>query len=259
MQSLSTALTEDASSADRRQALLILNNLCIPTENKAAILFGEPAEHLITALLNVLRHRMAESYLAAVTLLNLSYLQDDHAKNMLFTYIPIPDGNEDASATYSYQQPVDHPLSLIRTLEAVMKDFYVYVPQKDVHSVEKQCVRWCMNVVQNLVSTVQDNAFVVGTKTIIPAIAAACLSHADTSNLSHWTRDSVEDASLMLLVHVCRIDECLEAMKQNHRVVDQVVTVCEQLESSAEGIHQTRASALLERFGGSSRSVGYSV
>ena len=215
VQTLATALTEDVPHADRRQALLILNNLCIPTENKAAILFGEPAEHLITALLHILRHRLAESYLAAVTLLNLSYLQDDHAKNMLFTYIPTPDFNEDASVTYSYQLPVDNPFSLIRTLEATMKDFYVYVAQKQVHSVEKQCVRWCMNVVRNLVSTVQENAFVVGSKTVVPAIAAECLSHADASNLNHWTRDSVEDASLMLLVHVCRIDACLEVMKQN--------------------------------------------
>ena len=259
VQTLATALTDDMPPADRRQALLILNNLCIPNENKAAILFGEPAEHLITALLHILRHRMAESYLAAVTLLNLSYLQDDHAKNMLFTYIPIADVNEDASVTYSYQLPVDNPLSLIRTLEAVMKDFYVYMPQKQVHSVEKQCVRWCMNVVRNLVSTVHDNALVVGTKTFVPAIAAECLSHADTSNLNHWTRDSVEDASLMLLVHVCRIDECLEAMKQNQRLIDHVVAVCEQLESSTDGIHQRRASALLERFEDSSRSVGYSV
>lgn len=260
VQTLVTVLGEGVPHSDRRQALLILNNLCIPPENKAAILFGEPAEHLITALLHILQNRLAESYLAAVTLLNLSYLQDDHAKTMLFTYIPILDTNKEASETYSYQLPVDNPLSLIRTLESVMKEFCVYVPQRHIHSVEQQCVRWCMNVVRNLVSTVHDNAVVVGMKTFIPAIAAECLSHADTSNLNHWTRDSLEDACLMLLVHVCKIDACLERLKSNERVMDQAIAVCEELESSAEGIHQRRAAALLERLDdGGTRSVGYSV
>lgn len=246
--------------SDRRQALLILNNLCIPTENKAAILFGEPAEHLLTALLYILRHRLAESYLAAVTLLNLSYLRDDHAKNMLFTYVPVPEENQEATETYSYQPPVDNPLSLIRTLEAVMRDFVGFVP-RDVNSVEQQCCRWSMNVVRNLV-TVEENAVAVGTKTVIPAIAAECLSHADTTNLSQWTRDSLEDASLMLLIHVCKLDQCLRGLITNDRLTDQVMTVCEKLETQAGGIHSTRAGALLERFeeaAASARSVGYSV
>ena len=260
VETLVAALGEGVPHSDRRQALLILNNLCIPTENKAAILFGEPAEHLITALLYVLRHRLAESYLAAVTLLNLSYLQDDHAKTMLFNYVPIPDGNQEATETYSLQLPIDNPLSLIRTLESVLKDFVRYVGRKDVHSVEQQCCRWSMNVVRNLV-TVQENAVAVGCKTVIPAVAAECLAHADTSDLSQWTRDSLEEACLMLLVHVCQMDECLDLLKENNRATSQVMIVCENLEA-ARGIHQTRAAALLERFEeatASARSVGYSV
>ena len=186
VQSLVTALGENVPHSDRRQALLILNNLCIPTENKAAILFGEPAEPLLNTLLSILRHRLAESYLAAVTLLNLSYLQDDHAKTMLFTYVPIPDEQEDAIETYSHQLPVDNPISLIRTLESVLKEFVGYVgrqPKTVVYSVEQQCCRWSMNVIRNLV-TVPEHALTVGTKTVIPAVAAECLSHADTSNLS---------------------------------------------------------------------------
>jgi len=263
VQNLVTALGDDVPHSDRRLALLILNNLCIPTENKAAILFGEPSEHLITALLYLLRRRLAESYLASVTLLNLSYLQDDHAKNMLFSYVPITDGsNEAASETYSYRLPIDNPLSLIRTLESILKDFVVYVgpPHDKSNSVEQQCVRWSMNVARNLV-TVHENAVAVGTRTLIPAIAAECLSHADTSNLSRWTRDSMEDACLMLLVHVCKIDDCLNVLKANDKLTEQVVTVCETLESSGEGIHQKRAEALLERFEEalSARSVGFSV
>ena len=71
----------------------------------------------------------------------------------------------------------------------------------------------------------------------------------------------------MLLVHVCQRDECLNALKDNERLTSQVISLCENLESSSSGdgvvsIHQTRAAALLERFEeatASARSVGYSV
>jgi hypothetical protein len=257
IQALVTCLKPTVAATDRRQAILIINNLCIPTENKAAILFGEPCDTLLTALLELIRNRQAESYLATVALLNLSYLQDDHAKTMLYNYVPARDNGE-AATKYTYQLPGDNPYSTIRTVESLLREYVPYANQK-INSVEQQCCRWSMNVVRNLVS-VPDNALAVGTKTAIPALAAQCLSGADTTNLKKWTRDSLEDACLMLLVRVCKIDKCLNVLKKDQTATDQLVAVCEELED-AQGIHQTRAVALLERFDEetSCRSVGFSV
>lgn len=178
---------------------------------------------------------------------------------MLFNYVPVYDDNtNEAASTYSYQLPEDDPHSTIRTLESLLKECVPYVNQK-VNSVEQQCCRWSMNVIRNLV-TVSENAVAVGTKTAIPVLAVQCLSHADTSNLKKWTRDSLEDACLMILVHVCKIETCLNAMKQNQTATDKLMTILEELEET-QGIHRTRAVALMDRFDEStgSRSVGYSV
>ena len=114
---LVTCLHGNVSMNDRRQALLILNNLCIPIENKAAIIFGEPYEVLMDALLAIVRSRSNESYLALVTLLNLSYIQDDHGKVALYNFVPKLNtgGTSDAASQYGAQLPIDNPLSTIRT------------------------------------------------------------------------------------------------------------------------------------------------
>lgn len=260
IQALVTCLKATAAAPDRRQALLIINNLCIPTENKAAILFGEPCEPLLSALLELIRDRHAESYLAAVVLLNLSYLPDDHAKTTLYNFVPsrVHNQNGEAASQYSYQLPGDDPHSTIRTLESLLKDYVPYLNHK-VNSVEQQCCRWSMNVLRNLV-TVPEFASAVGTKTAIPVLAVLCLSHADASNLKAWTRDSLEDACLVLLVRVCKIEASVVALKENKSALDQLLTVCEELEGT-QGIHQARAGALFERLDevNSTHSIGYSV
>ena len=98
-------------------------------------------------------------------------------------------------------------------------------------------------------------------KCTVPLVAVECLSHADTTNLTTWTRNSLEDACLMLLVRVWRVDDCLKAFKENKVAVDKLVGVCDQLKGT-RGIHQARAAALLEgldEHNSSSQSIGYSV
>jgi hypothetical protein len=71
---------------ERRQAVLIVNNLVIPRENKAAILLGEPVHALLPALLRIIQHRTSETYLSTVCLFNLSFLQPD-GKSILMDYV----------------------------------------------------------------------------------------------------------------------------------------------------------------------------
>lgn len=191
--------------------------------------------------------------MATVCLLNLSYIQDERAKTMFLEFVPVVTGH--ASSMLNYKFPVDNPTSLLRTLESLLKDSVMYVRHNG--SAEYQCCRWSINVIRNLV-TLRSNALIVGTKTEFPMLVAECLSAVETTNLHKWTRDSLEDASLMFFVHICKLDECLENIPRS--VIQRVTPICEKL-GKQKGIHQVSAVALLERFDElkSSHSVGFSV
>jgi hypothetical protein len=243
-------VTPVASSADRRQALLLINNLCIPVENKAAILLGEAMQLLLPVLLLIIRSRQSESYLATVILFNLSFLDD--GKSIMFTYVP-PEQSMQGQEEYRHYAPTDNPISLLRTIESAMKDFARYVVSSssyivtDPTSVEGEAIRWSMGLLRNL-ATLRENAIVIATETIAPFLAIQCLrsSLAVNKDLSLWKRDSLEDACLMLLVHLAKCDLCLETLRVNN---DALVSVLESL-NGLGGIHETRASALLLRLQG---------
>ena len=259
-----TCLHRNVSINDRRQALLTLNNLCIPIENKAALIFGEPFEELMDALLAIARSRSSESYLALTTLLNLSYIQDDHGKAAIYNYVPtLSNGaNVDAASQYGAQLPIDNPLSTIRTLESILQDYVPYIiRRRKVNSVELQCCRWSLNILRNLISTIPAFCIAIGQQTAIPALSVQCLAKSDTTNLGSWTRDSIEDACLMILIHICRYDECVQLLQQNVVAMDELLAICEEIKNTSPGIHQLRATALLDRLEEShcSQSIGYSV
>lgn len=259
-----TCLHRNVSLNDRRQALLILNNLCIPIENKAALIFGEPFEELMDALLAIARSRSSESYLALTTLLNLSYIQDDHGKAAIYNYVQkLNNGaNVDAASQYGAQLPIDNPLSTIRTLESILQDYVPYIIcRRKVNSVELQCCRWSLNILRNLISTIPAFCIAIGQQTAIPALSVQCLAKSDTTNLGSWTRDSIEDACLMILIHICRYDECVQLLQQNVVAMDELLAICEEIKNTSPGIHQLRATALLDRLEEShcSQSIGYSV
>jgi hypothetical protein len=263
---LVTCLHSNVPVSDRRQALLILNNLCIPIENKAAIVFGEPFEVFIDTLLELIRIRSTESYLALVTLLNLSYIQDNHGKIAMYNRIPkfsIENGTgNDAASQYGFQLPIDNPLSTIRTIESLLQDYVPYVvTRRNINSFELQCCRWSMNILRNLINTIPSHAMAVGQHTQIPILAVQCLASSDTTDLTTWTRDSLEDASLMILIHICKFDDCLQLLKNNSVLMDQLLSICEKLNKTHPGIHQVRAAALLNRLEeiNCSQSIGYSV
>lgn len=249
-----------SSSSDRRRALLILNNLCIPVENKAAILLNpKPLQQLIPALLKLLRKRVPESYLAMVCLYNLSFLQD--AKLLFFSFVPAVEQNDNNEGLESYRQyaPTDNPISLLRTVESAMKEFIPYLVQLQeqqalggsgsirsrsfrlTDSVEWEVIRFGMGMFRNLV-TKKENAIVAATETVLPTLAIQSLQ-VSNRDLSLWSRDSLEDASLMLLVHLAQHDECIKSLQQNIWN-DETRQVLQSLHGKG-GIHETRAMALL--------------
>jgi hypothetical protein len=262
---LVTCLHLIVPGGDRRQALLIINNLCIPIENKAAIIFGDAFESLMDALLEIVRKRVGESYLALVALVNLTYLQDDHAKIAVFNHVPRLDrhfGDNEAPSQYSYKLPGDGPLSIIRTLESLLQDYVPYtITHRSINSVEQQCCRWALNIVRNLICSVPSHCVIVGKATQIPALAIQCLVQSDTTSLATWSKDSLEDACLMILVHIFRIDDCMSVLSDDRVAIEGLRTVCEKLKNTPPGIHQLRATTLLDRLEDCDcgQSIGYSV
>lgn len=214
------------------------------------ILFGGSSSPLLTAYLSLIRARTPDCYLALVGLVNLSVLVDEQAKAMLLNFVPeVPkEESSDISSDYTFQLPANNPYSLVRTLENVLRDYVPYLQtHHNINSVEQQCCRWSMNALRNL-ATVQDNAVVMATKSAIPEYAVDCLRCANCTNLKDWTRDSLEDAALMLLVHLGKDDDCLVTMRQNSKLRQDIHAICDELVEKGKGIHRTRAIALKERF-----------
>jgi hypothetical protein len=221
---------------DRRLALLLLNNLSIPMENKAAILLGEPAEVLLPALLKVIHARLPSAYLATVCLFNLSYLED--AKEMLLQYVPSDDQvvYTRVQSEYHHRPPIENPNSLVRILEKLLQDYTPYISHSS-HSVEKQAVRWAVGILRNLV-TVEENAIALARKTSIPSLALQYLSES-TNDLSLWARDSLEDSSLLLLVNLAKHPECCSCVD-----LAKAQQSLGKLQGKG-GIHDVRATAVL--------------
>jgi hypothetical protein len=265
--SLLPCLSREAAAADRRRALLLVANLAVPAENKAAILLNpEVADGLLPALLRAVRGRWNESYLAAACLFNLSYLDD--AKPRLLRYVaaqlsgeggPGDDGDRAAALSYEFYLPEDHPCSLLRILESLVSEYAGFVGSPSPESgappsspspsaststsVQREAVRWSMGALRNLVTNAPDNAVLVGTKTRVPCLAAACLEATDRDDLALWFPGSLEDSCLALLAHVAVQPECRPALA---RMEPNLRRALSRLEGRG-GIHEVRAGAILGR------------
>lgn len=244
-QGLVPCLSPEASGQDRRQALLILNNLCIPNENKANILLGEAADYVLPPLLRILTERLPESYLAAVCLFNLSYLDD--AKSMLLTYIPKTFHR--VRTEYHYQPPAENSESLLRVFESLIESFSPYLVH-NIQNVQAEAVRWCMGTIRNLVSS-RNSATLVANSTLIPQLAIKYLQECD-DDLAFWSRDSLPDACLMIIVHLAQYDECLDAISSV-----ETRTAMKKLDGRG-GIHELRAKAILSRLDGKESAFSWS-
>jgi hypothetical protein len=181
---VASCVASEADPGDRRQALLLLNNLSIPIESKASIILGEPVESLLPALLKVIHERLLED-----------------AKIFLFAYIPtVTFVATEVQSEYYYRPPLENPGSLLRILESLLRDYAGYLQVDAVNSVEGEVIRWVIGVLRNL-ATVKDNAIDLIQQTVVPALALQFLE-TTTNELSLWSRDSLEDSCLMLTVNL---------------------------------------------------------
>jgi hypothetical protein len=232
---LSTCLSSDAAASDRRLALLLINNLCIPIENKQFIMNGEAEEVLLPTMLRIIKEHSPDSHLAAVCLFNLSFLEE--TKTMLIAYLPAQ--NDNVKSDYSYTRPIDNPDSLIRVMESIVKEYAPTVLANPlVHSVQAECTRWSIGSMRNF-STIHENALVIAQSTDLVSIALQLIAEFSKHDMALWTRDSLPDACIMLLVHIIKYPDCLACLDKA-AVIDALSTL-----KTRGGIHAMRANAVI--------------
>lgn len=232
MDVLIPCLATDVAAYDRRQALLILNNLCIPSENKRTILLGPSRDKLLSALLKILQQKLSECHLAVACLFNLSFYEE--TKGMLLHYVPavnLKRSENDIPEQYSFSQPTEKEDSLLRTLEGIVRAFLPHflahrkaLKQDDskkkrtaAPSVEELTLRWTMCLLRNLAS-LEDHAVLLATTTTLPAAALQILEVvADDTDLSLWSHDSLPEACLVFWVWLVEVpDKVRRYLVQKH-------------------------------------------
>mmetsp|Transcript_39504 Transcript_39504/g.82041 ORF Transcript_39504/g.82041 Transcript_39504/m.82041 type:complete len:394 (+) Transcript_39504:188-1369(+) len=250
IEALLPCLAPEASGNDRRQALLLLNNLCIPPENKKELLLGESRDPLLNSILLIFVKRLAEAHIAAACLYNLSFLEE--AKIMLLSYQPENLNRiTSAKSSYSFHSPTTQQNSLLRIVEEMVVYFTPYMSksyQKKISTVEAATIRWAMALMRNLV-TVHDNAAIVASTTKFPTLAAQYLQESERS-LELWSIDSLEDSSLLFLLML------IQAGDESCKAIDnQELRTALKKVGTMPGIHGVRAGVILERLNEVSEDV----
>jgi hypothetical protein len=270
LQALIPCLATDVASHDRRQALLILNNLCIPIENKRTILLGPHRDEILDALLEILRQRLPESHVVAACLFNLSFYKE--TKGVLMQYVPRVDLKRSATETpeeYTFSPPTQKQDSLLRIVEGVVTDFLPFFlqhqkatsssagskkpPRKNApSSVEAATLQWSMCLFRNL-ATKADHATLLATTTQLPAAALsilqACTTSTPTTDLSLWSHDSLPEACLVFWVWLVQSSPEARAHLQEQHGMQAALSAPHILQPLAnqEGIQAIRAKMILVR------------
>jgi hypothetical protein len=243
-QGLQPCLSPLASEADRRQALLLLNNLCIPMQNKAFILLGDQADTVLSSLMIILQNKLPEAYLAAACLFNLSYLPD--AKKMLFYYAPVvaPENMRsrnrfDRGDSTEQGAQATQSLILFRVVEE-MCNAYAPALEKKEHSADTEAIRWSIAFVRNL-ATEAVLGSTIAHDSVFPTLAVQYLKSHAPEDMARWTQHSMPDVCLSLIWHLVVFEDCLEPLLAQD-TQDALLTL-----QGRGGIHEMWARAVLNK------------
>ncbi len=302
---------ESLSSGDRRWACLIINNLAIPLENKAALVSNRT---LMDALLFVISKNFPETHLCCVCLMNLSYTENASVPihNVMLQYqMSTPsdsagDGNDDNNNYdedgVSLSVILNNPNSLLRILETMIKDYtHILIgnlsktySSRSLVSVQGEAVRWTVGWMRNVtvdyiccqwlcqtrlpydmiqvfhaeitttIATTAASSMTANTPThgtlsssslsafesssvsaLSPVAASPTTSGASSSTfVSKWTRDSLPDLALGVLLNLVQYSDCCEQLLERSAplLMDSLEPIVDQ-----GGIHDMRASMILCR------------
>ena len=166
-------------------ALLLLNNLSIPYDNKIIMISGHCSLQLLDCLCRIFDKDIPERVLACICLVNLS-LHELSAKSILY-HAPIQDWCPDLSLLYN-------PESFIKILERSLVLKFDSTPVE--LSIEKESLRWACSLAKNLCSC-EENANLLSLSQIPSSLLT--LLEKSVQLPSIWTVESVEDSALRAL------------------------------------------------------------
>lgn len=305
----SSCLMQDSpsSSGDRRWACLIINNLAIPLENKAAMVSNRT---LMDALLFVISKNFPETHLCCVCLMNLSYTEnaDVPIHNVMLQYrMSSPSAVTPSTSDERVDEDDDdvplsvilhNPNSLLRIIETMIKDYTEILignlaktySSRSLVSVQGEAVRWTVGWMRNVTVAYSGCLWLCQTRlpydmiqvfhaeitatanstrnspTIgmmdsspmllspVSAVASSVTSSSSpmassptgssSSFVSKWTRDSLPDLALGVLLNLVQYSDCCEFLMERSAPLlkDALEPIVDQ-----GGIHDMRASMILCR------------
>ena len=201
----------------RRMALLTLNNLCIPMENKRR--FMEHSE-LLQALYTNIEEMSPDTYLACLCLRNLSCLED--ASYERFLSFRKADSGKDLLTILETLTMTFAPHLLARTATRIF-----------LQSAEGHALKWSCGILQQLSKT---HAPDVARHEKCILVLLELLQHLSLHlPLHHWTmNDSLGDSCLSVIFNLALADTPLLRRLSTERYLTHLV--------AKGGIHATRAS-----------------
>ena len=174
----------NGSGDERHVAVLALNNLSIPEENKRVMALGPSSKDLIGGLCKNIAKNTHESYLCCICLMNMSFLEI--SRNPILQHSPGPNASD------SNIPPLENPGSLLRVIEKLL---LTNSPTKPAAT--SKTVRWACGLIKNLAKS-EENAALIG-QTEIPKCMVDFL-RASTTCASRWASNSLEDFSLFVVL-----------------------------------------------------------
>jgi len=196
-----------ASSGDARHlALLSLNNLSIPSDNKKLIMNNEHSRaNIIDALVTIIKTDPAESYLACIALMNLSFLE---------SAVPVIAANPD----------------LLDTIQVLLKDGV----KAKAGSGKSEGVRWSCGLLKNL-SRSESAATRIASTEIVSALVQ-CLK--SPSGAARWSNNSTEDFALFTLLNLSQHQDVLNDLFRKNKVIQTLQPIAR----SVVGVHSLKAT-----------------
>ena len=212
-----TLVTLLSKPENRRMALLTLNNLAIPLENKHICMANSA---LLTGLYTILKELSPDTYLACLCLRNLACLEETSYARLLS--FQLEDGQD--------------LMALLQTLTLTFAPSLLETTNTKflLQSVEAHALKWSAGILRQL-STNHPQAVVNKHEGTILTILKLVAHLSEHLPLHHWTPDSLGDSCLMLLVNLAQTNTTTLLKEVSaQRYLTHLI--------GKGGIHDTRAS-----------------
>lgn len=203
----------EISTGDARHlALLALNNLSIPSDNKKTFVQDGHREEILTCLVEVIAKDSAEAYLACICAMNMSFLES----------------SVDSIASFP---------NLLPTLETLLKDG---VKAKQ-GSGKSESVRWACGLLKNL-SRSKEASVLISQTSILESILQTLKN---PSSASRWSNNSTEDFVLFTVLHLSQFEDDIVNVSGDVFKKLKAPAILVPIAKSATGSHSLKASLAL--------------